>query len=93
MTVAPFAISCGTVASTCAFPPSVVPLGGATNVVALSSRGPRTTGYAIKWSVASPSSGNFRRLLIRWEHCSDVYRAFFLVALGCICIKRLLRQR
>jgi hypothetical protein len=37
--------------------------------------------------------GNFRRLLIRWEHCSSVYRAFFVVALGLICIKRLLRAQ
>ncbi len=35
--------------------------------------------------------GNYRRLLIRWEHLHHVYRAFFTVALALICIKRLLR--
>jgi transposase len=33
--------------------------------------------------------GNFRRLLIRWERLSDVYRSFFTVAVLLLCIRRL----
>jgi transposase len=33
--------------------------------------------------------GNFRRLLIRWEHLSDVYRSWFTVALLLLCVRRL----
>lgn len=33
--------------------------------------------------------GNYRRLLIRWEHHAGLYRGFFTVALALICIKRL----
>jgi len=33
--------------------------------------------------------GNFRRLLIRWEHLSSVYRSFFTVAVPLICLRRL----
>jgi transposase len=33
--------------------------------------------------------GNFRRLLIRWEHRFDNYRSFFVVALLLICVRRL----
>ena len=32
--------------------------------------------------------GNFRRLLIRWEHVSSVYRGFFTVAVLLICLRR-----
>ena len=35
--------------------------------------------------------GNFRRLLIRWEHHLGVYRAFCLFALALICINALLK--
>jgi transposase len=33
--------------------------------------------------------GNFRRLLIRWEHRSSVYRGFFTVAVLLICLRRI----
>ena len=33
--------------------------------------------------------GNFRRLLIRWEHRFDVYRRFFAVAVMIVCLRRL----
>ena len=33
--------------------------------------------------------GNFRRLLIRWEHQVPIYRGFFTVALALVCVKRL----
>jgi hypothetical protein len=32
--------------------------------------------------------GNFRRLLIRWEHRVDLYRNFFVTALLLICVRR-----
>lgn len=32
--------------------------------------------------------GNFRRLLIRWEHLSGVYRSFFTVAVLLVCVRR-----
>jgi hypothetical protein len=31
--------------------------------------------------------GNFRRLLIRWEHLFSVYRGFFLVAVMLLCLR------
>ena len=33
--------------------------------------------------------GNFRRLLIRWEHRFEVYRSFFAVAVLLVCLRRL----
>jgi transposase len=35
--------------------------------------------------------GNFRRLLVRWEHAFGVYRSFFSFAVLVICLKRLTR--
>ena len=35
--------------------------------------------------------GNYRRLLIRWEHHLSVYRAFCFFALALICLDRLLK--
>jgi transposase len=32
--------------------------------------------------------GNFRRLLVRWEHLSGVYRSFFTVAVLLVCLRR-----
>ena len=32
--------------------------------------------------------GNFRRLLVRWEHQSSVYQGFFTVAVLLICLRR-----
>jgi hypothetical protein len=34
--------------------------------------------------------GNFRRLLIRWEHRFGVYHSFFAVAVMLLCVRRLL---
>jgi transposase len=34
--------------------------------------------------------GNYRRLLIRWEHRFGVYRSFFAVAVMLLCVRRLL---
>ncbi len=36
--------------------------------------------------------GNFRRLLIRWEHQFRVYASFFAVAVLVICVRRLARE-
>lgn len=36
--------------------------------------------------------GNYRRLLIRWEHLFGVYRSFFIVAVLLVCLKRLTRE-
>jgi hypothetical protein len=33
--------------------------------------------------------GNYRRLLIRWEHQSGMYRSFFTVAVMLLCVRRL----
>jgi len=35
--------------------------------------------------------GNFRRLLVRWEHLSSVYRSFFTVGVLLICLRRICR--
>jgi transposase len=35
--------------------------------------------------------GNFRRLLIRWEHVFSVYRSWFTVAVLLLCLRRLSR--
>lgn len=32
--------------------------------------------------------GNFRRLLIRWERHFSVYRSFFAVGVGLLCVRR-----
>ncbi len=34
--------------------------------------------------------GNFRRLLIRWEHQLPIYQGFFTLALAFVCVKRLM---
>jgi hypothetical protein len=41
--------------------------------------------YKVGWSFAW--LGNFRRLLIRWEHLFSVYRGFFLVAVMLLCLR------
>lgn len=33
--------------------------------------------------------GNFRRLLIRWEHLCGVYTSFFTVAVLYLCLRRI----
>ena len=35
--------------------------------------------------------GNFRRLLIRWEHLFEVYQSFFALAVMLLCVRRLTR--
>jgi len=32
--------------------------------------------------------GNFRRLLVRWEHLSSVYQSFVTVAVLLVCLRR-----
>jgi transposase len=36
--------------------------------------------------------GNFRRLLIRWEHLTLVYESWFTVAVLLICLRRVCRD-
>jgi transposase len=47
-------------------------------------------GYAERWKVerAFAWPGNFRRLLVRYELCLSTFRAFFLVALILVSLKR-----
>jgi transposase len=35
--------------------------------------------------------GNYRRLVVRWEHDVGVYRGFLLFAISLICLNRLLQ--
>jgi transposase len=52
----------------------------------------RTEDYRQRYKVERSFAwlGNFRRLLIRWEHHFSVYQAFFSVGLVLVCLKRLL---
>lgn len=52
----------------------------------------RKDDYRLRYTVERSFAwlGNFRRLLIRWEHHAGLYRGFFTVALALICVKRLL---
>jgi len=47
----------------------------------------RSEDYRCRYKVERSFAwlGNFRRLLIRWEHCCDVYRGFFAVAVMLVC--------
>lgn len=49
--------------------------------------------YAKRWIVERTFAhlGNYRRLLIRWERHLSIYRAFFMFAVGLICINQLLK--
>ena len=51
----------------------------------------RRTDYRRRYTVERTFAwlGNFRRLLIRWEHRSDVYHGFFAVAVLVVCLRRL----
>jgi transposase len=51
----------------------------------------RTADYRQRYKVERTFAwlGNFRRLLIRWEHLSSVYRSFCTVAVLLICLRRL----
>ena len=48
-------------------------------------------GYAERWKVERTFAwlGNFRRLLVRHEHCLPTFRAFFLIAFILVSLKRL----
>jgi transposase len=50
----------------------------------------RREEYRARYKVESSFAwlGNFRRLLIRWEHLSCVYRSFFTVAVLLVCLRR-----
>jgi transposase len=51
----------------------------------------RKEEYRLRYKVERSFAwlGNFRRLLIRWEHLSSVYRSFFTVAVLLVCVRRL----
>jgi len=53
----------------------------------------RKEDYRLRFTVERSFAwlGNFRRLLIRWEHLLVVYRGFFEVALLMMCVRRLVR--
>lgn len=50
----------------------------------------RQEDYRLRYKVERSFAwlGNYRRLLIRWEHHAGLYRSFFTVALALMCIKR-----
>jgi transposase len=50
----------------------------------------RKDDYRLRYTVERSFAwlGNFRRLLIRWEHLSSVYRSFFTVAVLLVCLRR-----
>lgn len=54
----------------------------------------RKDDYRLRFKVERSFAwlGNFRRLLIRWEHHVGLYRSFFVVALMHICLRRLVRE-
>jgi transposase len=49
--------------------------------------------YKLRFKVERSSAwmGNYRRLLIRWEHHLNIYRGFCFFALALICINTLLK--
>ena len=51
----------------------------------------RKEEYRLRYTVERSFAwlGNFRRLLMRWEHLSSVYRSFFTVAVLVVCVRRL----
>lgn len=55
----------------------------------------RQEDYRLRYKVERSFAwlGNYRRLLIRWEHHAGLYRSFFTVALALICIKRFFRAQ
>jgi transposase len=50
----------------------------------------RTDDYQQRYKVERSFAwlGNFRRLLIRWEHLFSVYRAWFTFAMLLLCVRR-----
>jgi transposase len=51
----------------------------------------RKEEYRLRYTVERTFAwlGNFRRLLIRWEHLFGVYRSFFAFAVMVLCVRRL----
>jgi transposase len=51
----------------------------------------RKEGYRLRFTVERSFAwlGNYRRLLIRWDHLSSVYQGFFTVAVLLVCLRRL----
>lgn len=49
--------------------------------------------YRQRWKVERAFAwlGNYRRLVVRWEHDVGVYRGFLLFAISLICLNRLLQ--
>jgi len=50
----------------------------------------RKDDYRLRYKVERSFAwlGNFRRLLIRWEHCFSVYRSGFAFAVMLLCVRR-----
>jgi transposase len=50
----------------------------------------RKDDYRLRYTVERTFAwlGNFRRLLIRWEHLFPVYRSWFTVAVLLLCLRR-----
>jgi transposase len=50
----------------------------------------RKEEYRLRYKVERSFAwlGNFRRLVVRWEHRSGIYRSFFVFAVMLLCIKR-----
>jgi transposase len=50
----------------------------------------RRDDYRLRYKVERSFAwlGNFRRLLIRWEHRFGVYRSWFTVAVLLLCVRR-----
>jgi hypothetical protein len=80
MIVACFAVYCEDVVSARVFHPSGVPRPGRPSGATRWSPAKMTIGCGSPWNAASRGSGNFRRLLIRWEHRFSVYRSGFAFA-------------
>ena len=53
----------------------------------------RSEEYRCRYTVERSFAwlGNYRRLLIRWEHLFGVYRSFFAVAAMLLCVRRLVQ--
>jgi hypothetical protein len=82
------ALRCVVAASACASRRSDAQQSGEPSGDAQWWRARRSIGCGIRWNAASPSLGNFRRLLIRWERLFSVYRSGFAFAVMLLCVRR-----
>ena len=92
MIVARFGRPCGVAASRCASRRSDAQRSGEPSADARWCA--RKDDYRRRYTVERSFAwlGNFRRLLIRWEHLFTVYRSFFEVALVRLCMRRLTEE-